>query len=698
MESATTELVRLPGLDVAVNTERPEAKPGHWIERGPLKRLMVFSGRSHPELAQRIAEQLGVELGEVELKTFSNGETYCRYHESIRGADVFIVQTGCAPVDRNLMELLFMIQAAKLASAKRITAVVPWFPYSRQDRKALPREPISGRLVADMIQLAGADRVLTMDLHAGQIQGFFTIPVDHMTSLPLFARHFRDLGLSGDAVVSVAPDAGRAKHAIRFAEMIEGDFAVMHKTRPEHDKASVTEITGPREGQGGDRRRRRDHDRRHVARRRRGPARARRDRGLGLHDARPLLRRRPRAVRRGRSRGDRRHGHGAHRPGEPTFEHDGATDLRPAGRDDHERLRRRVRLRDLRRRVPALLRLQKRRRTRLMLAALGLLVLIPGVGGASCKLLLDCGTGGSDPKVLQPGLVLETVASGFRGPSAFAFLPDGRILVAQVNGLVRVVRSGKVLGRPFLDLRGQINTENTRGLVGLEPDPEFARNGQIYVMYAYEDGSEPARGEKPVRVARVTARGNRASLASEVVILGRAGRGSCQSVPVEADCIPANGTHMGGALDFAPDGTLFVGTGDGELGKQEKYEPGAHQAQNLDALTGKILRVTRSGKGLPTNPFWTGDADDNRSKVWAYGLRNPFRVSVRPGSLLPYVGDVGWNEREEIDVANRGVNLGWPCYEGSDRPLHYRDTPACLERVRGRIRSAGAGSAPGGRP
>ena len=244
VESATTDLVRLPGLDVAVNTESPEAKPGHWIERGPLKRLMVFSGRSHPELAQRIAEQLGVELGEVELKTFANGETYCRYHESIRGADVFIVQTGCSPVDRNLMELLFMIQAAKLASAKRITAVVPWFPYSRQDRKALPREPISGRLVADMIQLAGADRILTMDLHAGQIQGFFTIPVDHMTSLPLFGRHFRDLGLTGDGVVSVAPDAGRAKHAIRFAEMIEADFAVMHKTRPEHDKASVTEITG----------------------------------------------------------------------------------------------------------------------------------------------------------------------------------------------------------------------------------------------------------------------------------------------------------------------------------------------------------------------------------------------------------------------------------------------------------------------
>jgi ribose-phosphate pyrophosphokinase len=244
VESATTDFVRLPGLDVAPGHAQPEVKPGHWIERGPLKRLMVFSGRSHPELALRIAEQLGVELGEVELKTFSNGETYCRYNESIRGADVFIVQTGCDPVDRNLMELLFMIQAAKLASAKRITAVVPWFPYSRQDRKARPREPISGRLVADMIQLAGADRLLTMDLHAGQIQGFFTIPVDHMTSLPLFARHFRDLGLFGANVVSVAPDAGRAKHAIRFAEMIEADFAVMHKTRPEHDKASVTEITG----------------------------------------------------------------------------------------------------------------------------------------------------------------------------------------------------------------------------------------------------------------------------------------------------------------------------------------------------------------------------------------------------------------------------------------------------------------------
>jgi ribose-phosphate pyrophosphokinase len=236
-----TELV-LPGLEV--QAPMSQVPPGHWLERGPRKRLMVFSGRSHPELARRIAEQLGVELGEIELDTFPNGETYCRYDESIRGADVFLVQTGSWPVDQNVMELLLMIQAAKLASAKRITVVIPWFPYARQDRKAKPREPISARLIADMIQQAGADRVLTMDLHAGQIQGFFTIPVDHMTSLPIFSRHFRDLGLTGEEVVSVAPDAGRAKHAVRFAEMVGADFAIMHKTRTGPDKVEVTEVTG----------------------------------------------------------------------------------------------------------------------------------------------------------------------------------------------------------------------------------------------------------------------------------------------------------------------------------------------------------------------------------------------------------------------------------------------------------------------
>jgi ribose-phosphate pyrophosphokinase len=239
MESVTE--LALPGLEKSTMAEPLKE---NWIERGPSKRLMVFSGRSHQDLAQAIAEHLGVGLGGVELETFKNGETYTRFTESIRGADVFLVQTGCIPVDEHLMELMLMIQAAKLASAKRITAVMPLFPYARQDRKAKPREPISARLVADMLQLAGADRVLTMDLHAGQIQGFFTIPVDHMTALPLFARHFRDLGLVGEGIVSVAPDEGRAKMAVRFAEMIEADFAIMHKTRPDRDQVEVTEITG----------------------------------------------------------------------------------------------------------------------------------------------------------------------------------------------------------------------------------------------------------------------------------------------------------------------------------------------------------------------------------------------------------------------------------------------------------------------
>ena len=237
--SGTTEL---PGLEAAPPAAKPV--PEHWKELGQSKRLMLFSGRSHPELAGRIADRLGIELGEVTLKTFADGETYCRFEESVRGADLFIVQTGSEPVDRHLMELLIMIQAAKLASAKRVTAVIPWFPYSRQDKKSAPREPITAKMIADFLEAAGVDRVLTMDLHAGQIQGFFSIPVDHMTALPLFAQYYRDNGLSGDRVVAVAPDPGRGKMTTRFAEFLESDVAYMSKTRPEHDVAEVTEVVG----------------------------------------------------------------------------------------------------------------------------------------------------------------------------------------------------------------------------------------------------------------------------------------------------------------------------------------------------------------------------------------------------------------------------------------------------------------------
>jgi ribose-phosphate pyrophosphokinase len=241
----------LPGLETVDVPVVPEAERTPWIERGPQKRLMLVAGSSNPALAEAIAQKLGVVLGEVELKTFANGETYVRYCESIRGCDVFIVQSGNAPVNDHLFELLIMIQAAKLASAKRITAVVPWYPYSRQDKKSAPREPITAKLVADTLESAGVDRVVTMDLHAGQIQGFFTVPVDHMTALQLFAQYYRDKGLSGEGVVAASPfppDSHRAKFARRFSKMLEADLAILNKTRPEHDTAEVTEVIGHVEG------------------------------------------------------------------------------------------------------------------------------------------------------------------------------------------------------------------------------------------------------------------------------------------------------------------------------------------------------------------------------------------------------------------------------------------------------------------
>jgi ribose-phosphate pyrophosphokinase len=217
-----------------------------WMERAPHKRLMLFSGRSNPELGQRIAEHLGLELGAALLKTFTNGEVYVRYEESVRGADMFIVQSCSSPTNDSLMELLIMINAARLASAKRITAVMPWYPYSRQDKKSAPREPITSKLVADMLEAAGADRVLTMDLHAGQLQGFFKIPVDHMTAVPLLAEHFKlQVGdIPPEDIVVVSADAGRTKLAKKFSEMLGTRWALITKERPEQQVAEVTNVIG----------------------------------------------------------------------------------------------------------------------------------------------------------------------------------------------------------------------------------------------------------------------------------------------------------------------------------------------------------------------------------------------------------------------------------------------------------------------
>jgi ribose-phosphate pyrophosphokinase len=207
------------------------------------RRLLLFSGSSHPELAERLAGRLGTRTGAVELETFANGESYCRLGESVRGADVFLVQSCSPPVNDHLVELLLLIQAARLASARRIAAVMPWFPYSRQDKKSRSREPISARLVASLLEAAGADRVLTLDLHAGQIQGFFDVPVDHLTALPLFADHFHGLG-DGAPLVAVSPDLGRVKLARRLAAVLGADLAVVTKTRPRHDVARAAEVIG----------------------------------------------------------------------------------------------------------------------------------------------------------------------------------------------------------------------------------------------------------------------------------------------------------------------------------------------------------------------------------------------------------------------------------------------------------------------
>ena len=212
------------------------------------KRLMLCSGRANPELAARIAAKLGVELSEVDPKTFSNGEVYCRFRDSVRGADVFIVQPTCGnartglSANDALIELLAMTDAAVGGSAHRVIAVTPWYGYSRQDKKSAPREPITARLVARMLETAGIDRILTMDLHSGQIQGFFQKPCDHMTALFMLTQYFADLGL--EDLVVVAPDAGRVKLNKRFASRIGADLAILNKERPAQQVAEIGYVIG----------------------------------------------------------------------------------------------------------------------------------------------------------------------------------------------------------------------------------------------------------------------------------------------------------------------------------------------------------------------------------------------------------------------------------------------------------------------
>ena len=206
---------------------------------------MVFSGRSNPDLAAKIADKLDIALGGVQLKTFENGEIYARYEENVRGSDMFIIQSPSDDINSELMELLIMIQAAKLASARRVTAVMPYYPYSRQDKKSAAREPITARLIATLLEAARVDRVLSMDLHQGQIQGFFEIPVDHMTAVPMLADYFHYKDFGDTPLVAVSADAGGVKLAKRFISRLPGSgLAVLTKMRPEHNRAETMHFIG----------------------------------------------------------------------------------------------------------------------------------------------------------------------------------------------------------------------------------------------------------------------------------------------------------------------------------------------------------------------------------------------------------------------------------------------------------------------
>ena len=228
--------------------------PASYIQAGYEKRLMVAPGRASIELGAKIAGRLGVEPTDAGLKTFSDGEVYCRYEESIRGADIFIVQSICGSeregltVNDALMELLVMVHAAKHASAHRIIAVTPWYGYSRQDKKSAPREPITARLVAETLEVAGIDRLVTMDLHAGQVQGFFSRPVDHMTAMPILTQFVLDRLSEEEDLVIIAPDAGRVKLVRKFAQKVGAPYALLEKERPAQQVAEIGYVIGDVKG------------------------------------------------------------------------------------------------------------------------------------------------------------------------------------------------------------------------------------------------------------------------------------------------------------------------------------------------------------------------------------------------------------------------------------------------------------------
>ena len=251
--------------------------------------LEIFTGNSNPALAREVCEHLGVRLGEAEVGRFPDGEVMVEVRENVRGGDCFVLQSICTPPNDNLMELLLLMDALRRASAKRITAVIPYFGYARQDRKVAPRVPISAKLVADVITAAGASRVLTVDLHAGQIQGFFNIPVDNLYAMPVLIQYLRKR-LEGRRVSVVSPDAGGVERARAFARRLNANLAIIDKRRPRASEVAEMQLVGEVRDSLGAAGRRHDRHRRHDYRGGQGGDERRGDRGAGLRDPSDPLR------------------------------------------------------------------------------------------------------------------------------------------------------------------------------------------------------------------------------------------------------------------------------------------------------------------------------------------------------------------------------------------------------------------------
>ena len=281
---------------------------------------------------------------------------------------------------------------------------------------------------------------------------------------------------------------------------------------------------------------------------------------------------------------------------------------------------------------------------------------------------------------LPEGFSTRVVAPDLHAPTDFDFLPDGGILVAERVGLVRLFRDGKAAGKPVLDIRPRVSLHGFRGLMAVAVDPEFAENRYVYVAYSSRAPGATRESTRPAEfvVSRFSIDAD-GRATDERRLIGTAGAdvAGCKGLPVTADCQRIEGDHVGSDIVFGDDGTLFVTTGDG--GGEERVEQVAFGALDIDSLAGKILHVTRQGLGLSSNPFFDGDVQANRSKVWGYGLRNPFRIALTPDTGIPVVGEVGWTGADSIIVVPRGANMGWPCWEGAAKTREYESTNQCEE-------------------